>query len=292
MPVQYDGRYHRIIEDIRQLPALPAIVTKLISVVNSPDSSAEDAAKLIERDPSLTSKVLRLANSAFYGMPRSISSVSGAVVVLGFNTLKSLALGASVIKLFPHDSSRAAFDRVRFWKHSIVCAMIARNIAQSQMHVSFMDPQSAFCAGIIHDLGKLIFELFTPQDYARVCLHSREKGMSLVDAETELLGINHAELGHILADKWALPMELELTLVHHHAPESAKNIRDLVTTIHLADLITHRFDCGLWKDEAMPSEWAEARRALSLSDEEFQRIVNSQEGEIDKYKEYFSIIAA
>jgi HD-like signal output (HDOD) protein len=292
VPVQYDGRYHRIIENIRQLPALPAIVTKLISVVNSPDSSAEDAARLIERDPSLTSKVLRLANSAFYGMPRSISSVSGAVVVLGFNTLKSLALGASVIKLFPHDSSRAAFDRVRFWKHSIVCAMVARNIAQAQMHVSFMDPQSAFCAGIIHDLGKLIFELFTPEDYARVCLHSRQKGISLVDAETELLGINHAELGHILADKWALPIELELTLVHHHAPQSAKNIRELVTTIHLADLITHRFDCGLWIQEAPPPEWAEARRTLSLSDEEFQRIVDSQQGEIDKYKEYFSIISA
>jgi HD-like signal output (HDOD) protein len=292
VPVQYDGRYHRIIENIRQLPALPAIVTKLISVVNSPDSSAEDAARLIERDPSLTSKVLRLANSAFYGMPRSISSVSGAVVVLGFNTLKSLALGASVIKLFPHDSSHAAFDRVRFWKHSIVCAMVARNIAQAQMHVSFMDPQSAFCAGIIHDLGKLIFELFTPEDYARVCLHSRQKGISLVDAETELLGINHAELGHILADKWALPIELELTLVHHHAPQSAKNIRELVTTIHLADLITHRFDCGLWTQEAPPPEWAEARRTLSLSDEEFQRIVDSQQGEIDKYKEYFSIISA
>ena len=151
-PSRPGGRYQRIVENIRQLPALPAIVSKLISVVNSPDTSAEDAANLIEKDPALTTKVLRLANSAFYGMPRSISSVSSAVVILGFNTLKSLVLSASVVNLFPEKGGASAFDRVRFWKHSIVCGMAARDIAQSIMGVTFMDPQSAFCAGIMHDI--------------------------------------------------------------------------------------------------------------------------------------------
>jgi HD-like signal output (HDOD) protein len=287
-----DGRYQRIIENIKQLPALPLIVNKLIKVVNSPDTSAEDAAELIEKDPALTSKVLRLANSAFYGMPRSISSVSSAVVILGFNTLKSLVLSASVINMFPSSGPKIAFDRLRFWKHSIVSAMVARSIAQHIMGVTVMDPQSAFCAGIMHDIGKLIFELFTPADYAAVCKKSQEKGMPLVEAESSVMGITHAQIGHILADKWALPLELEAAIVYHHDPQAAKNIRELVTTVHLADGIAHNLNCGLWDEEALPNEWKNARGLLSIDDQEYQRMTASLKGEIDKYKEFFSIISA
>jgi putative nucleotidyltransferase with HDIG domain len=287
-----DGRYQRIIENIKQLPALPLIVNKLIKVVNSPDSSAEDAADLIEKDPALTTKVLRLANSAFYGMPRSISSVSSAVVILGFNTLRSLVLGASVISMFPSNGAKIAFDRLRFWKHSIVCAMVARSIAQHIMGVTIMDPQSAFCAGIMHDIGKLIFELFTPQEYTAVCRQSQEKGIPVVEAEAAVMGITHAQIGAILADKWALPLELEAAIVHHHEPQAAKNVRELITTIHLADGIAHHLDCGLWDEEALPAEWAGARTLLSIDDQEYQRITASLKNEIDKYKEFFSIISA
>jgi len=287
-----DGRYQRIIENIKQLPALPLIVTRLIKVVNSPDTSAEDAADLIEKDPALTTKVLRLANSAFYGMPRSISSVSSAVVILGFNTLKSLVLSASVITMFPSTGAKIAFDRLRFWKHSIVSAMVARTIAQHIMGVTIMDPQSAFCAGIMHDIGKLIFELFTPKEYAVVCAQSQKDGMPLVEAEAAGMGITHAQIGHILADKWALPLELEAAIVHHHDPQAAKTIRELVTTIHLADGIAHRLNCGLWDEEALPAEWNNARGMLSIDDQEYQRITATLKSEIEKYKEFFSIISS
>ena len=105
-------RYNRIIENIDHLPSLPAIVTRLIEVVNSPDSSADDAAKLIEKDPALTSKIIRLANSAFYGIPRSISSVSTAVVILGFSTIRSIALSVALMKVFPGTTKRALIEIV------------------------------------------------------------------------------------------------------------------------------------------------------------------------------------
>ncbi len=287
----HEGRYQRIVENIKQLPALPLIVSRLIKVVNSPDTSAEDAAELIEKDPALTSKILRLANSAFYGMPRSISSVSSAVVILGFNTLKSLTLSASVINMFPNNGPKKAFDRLRFWKHSIVSAMAARAIAQHVMGVTIMDPQSAFCAGIMHDIGKLIFELFTPAEYADVCRQSKEKGMPCVEAEASVMGITHAQIGHILADKWALPLELEAAIVYHHDPQAVKALRELVTTVHLADGIAHHLNCGLWDEETLPAEWSNARAILSIDDQEYQRLTASLENEIDKYKEFFSIIS-
>ncbi len=292
-PVQNkDDRYKRIVENIKQLPALPTIVNKLIRVVNSVETSAEDAANLIEKDPALTVKVLRLANSAFYGMPRSISSVSSAVVVLGFNTLKSLVLSASVMGMFPSNGSKIAFDRIRFWKHSIVCAMISRSIAQQIMDTTMIDPQSAFCAGIMHDIGKLIFEIFTPQDYAAVCKYAQEKNMSLINIESEIMGISHAQIGNILADKWALPLELEAAIVHHHNPLAAKNIRDLVTIVHVADTIAHKLNCGLWDNEPLPLEWKGAKESLSLGDDEYQNLIAAAEKDVDKYKEFLSVISS
>jgi putative nucleotidyltransferase with HDIG domain len=290
MDPRNDGRYHRFIENMDQIPSLPAVVANLIKVVTSAETSAEDAAELIEKDPALTSKVLRLANSAFYGIPRSISSVQSAVVILGFNTLKSIVLSASVMDLFPVKASGGSFDRQRFWKHSIVCALVAKHIAQNSLNRLYIDPQSAFCAGIMHDIGKLIFELFTPKEYAAVCLRCKQSGSPLVETETGMIGLNHAEIGRILADKWALPLDLEYTIVHHHAPQEANKIIELVSLIHLADILAHKLDCGLWENEPCAQEWTDARKRLSMDDVHYERIFNSLPDEIEKFKEFFSII--
>ena len=287
----YDGRYHRFIEGMEQIPSLPAVVTRLIKVVSSAETSAEDAAELIEKDPALTSKVLRLANSAFYGIPRGISSVQSAVVVLGFNTLKSIVLSASVIKMFPKNKMGSAFDRVRFWKHSIVCALAAKTIAQNTINSLYIDPQSAFCAGIMHDIGKLIFELCTPKEYSIVCGKCRINATSLVEEETGAIGLNHADIGRILADKWALPLDIEHTIVHHHFPQAANKIVELVALVHLADNLAHKLDCGLWENETCQQEWTETRKVLSIDDGRYERIFNSLAGEIEKCNDFFSIIS-
>jgi Predicted signal transduction protein len=287
----YDERYRRFIENMAQLPSLPAVVSHLIKVVSSPETSAEDAAEIIEKDPALTTRVLRLANSAFYGIPRSVSSVQSAVVILGFNSIKSLVLSASVMQMFPHNDTKNILDRVRFWKHSIICAVVAKTIAQSVMNTVFLDPQSAFCAGIMHDIGKLIFELFSPREYAIICGVSREKNAPLFLVESAAMGMNHADVGRILSDKWGLPLDLEQTMVYHHDPKSAQKITELVAVVHLADIITHRFDCGLWDKEALPREWDQARDILSIDDARYERIVGSLKDEIDKSKDFFAIIS-
>ena len=289
--VSYGERYRRFIEDLAQLPSLPAVVAHLIKVVNSPETSAEDAAEIIEKDPALTTRVLRLANSAFYGIPRSVSSVQSAVVILGFNTIKSLVLSASVMKMFPQNGPLNVLDRVRFWKHSIICALVAKTIAQSILNVAFIDPQSAFCAGIMHDIGKLIFELFAPKEYAIMCRVSREKNAPLFRVESAAMGINHADVGRILSDKWGLPLDLEQTMVYHHDPKAAQKITELVAVVHLADIITHRFDCGLWDNETTPQEWEQAREVLSIDDSRYERIVSSLKDEIDKSQDFFAIIS-
>jgi len=282
-------RYRRFIEQIDNLPSLPAIVSRLIQVVNSPDTSAEDAAKLIQRDPALTTKMLRLANSAFYGIPRSISSVSSAVVILGFNTIRSLVLSATVMKLFSSDSGKS-IDKGMFWKHSIVCAMTAKTIVRQFINIRMMDPESAFCAGILHDIGKLIFSEFARKDYDDVCTYAKGKSIPLLQAETEILGINHADIGRILADKWALPLDLEYALVYHHDPAKAESLTDLVTTVHMADILTHRAGVGIWENEAVTDEWKDARRILRMGDAEYDRIMQALVDNVDKAGEFIDII--
>ncbi len=274
-----------------QIPSLSPIVARLIAIVNSSASSAEDAAKLIENDPALTSKVLRLANSAFYGIPRSVASVQSAVVILGFNTLKSIVLSASVMRLFPQQKTSIGFDKIRFWRHSIICALVAKILAENIFHTISIDPQSAFCSGIMHDIGKLIFDLFMPKEYAGVCERSRKNKTPLAQTEVDSMGIDHADLGRILSDKWALPIDLEYAIVFHHRPQAANKLRELVTLVHMADAITHRIKCGLWDDEAPFPEWKEARKILSIDDTRYQHIVDLSADEIEKYQEFLAIIA-
>ncbi len=285
-----NDRYQRVIEQIDNLPSLPSIVARLIQVVNSPDTSAEDAASLIEKDPALTTKMLRLANSAFYGIPRSISSVSSAVVILGFNTIRSLVLSASVMKMFSADSKKQGIDKDRFWKHSIVCALAAKIIVRHFINVRMMDPESAFCAGILHDIGKLIFNEYVGDDYKIACEYAVANKVPLLEAERAILGIDHAQIGRLLADKWALPLDLEYSLVYHHAPYEADKLTDLISTVHIADVLTHKVGLDLWQGEVHIQEWVDTKKVLRITDTDLTKILTTIEESVEKSLEFFNII--
>jgi putative nucleotidyltransferase with HDIG domain len=285
-----NSHYSRIVESIRELPSLPSIVTRLVEVVNSPDTSAADAAELIEKDPALTSKMLRLANSAFYGIPRTISSISSAVVILGFNTIRSIALSATIMKMFSDSAKKGVFDYNRFWLHSIVCAMTAKNIAQHYIATMSLDPEAAFCAGILHDIGKLIFMQFLPTEYAQTINYSRSGTIATIDAEKQVLGITHAQIGTILADKWALPVDLEYSIVFHHGPERADKVEELVAVVHMADVLCHAAKVSIWDEEGVPGESPQARALLGIDDADWRMFVEQTNLNLVKSRDFFTII--
>jgi HD-like signal output (HDOD) protein len=216
--------------------------------------------------------------------------VQSAVVILGFNTLKSIVLSASVMDAFSSVKQPRVFEKSRFWKHSIVCAFAAKRIAQRLMKRKTIDPESAFCAGIMHDIGKLIFELFIPQEYAVLCQRASLADVSLVEEEVASMGIDHAQAGRILADRWTLPFDLENAIVYHHKPWEATNIKELVSIVHLADAIAHRLGCGLWDNEKAPMEWIAARSVLGIEEGIYQQGVDALMKEIGDYQDV-SLIA-
>lgn len=282
--------YLKIIEGIDKLPSLPTVVTKLLGVVNSPETSADDAAALIENDPALTGAVLRLANSAFYGMPRSVSSITSAVVVLGFNTIRSIVLTHAIIKAFPENELASDFNRQRFWSHSIVCAYAGKTLAKTLMPGIMLDPESAFCAGILHDIGKLIFEQYAFKEFSLACKYAKKSNVPLIWAENKILGINHAEIGSILADKWALPPDLEKALVYHHNPKSLEATTNLVNIVYFANRIAHCIGAQLWDNEVIMPEDARARGLLTLQDDDFDTCINTVRDWLGKSNEYFEMI--
>jgi putative nucleotidyltransferase with HDIG domain len=284
-------RYQRIVQDLGQIPTMPTIASKVMQIVNDPKSSAEDVAKFIAKDVALTSKVLRLANSAFYGIPRTISSVNSAIVILGFNTIRSLVLSASVLKVFPAKPGTVSFDRKAFWKHSFMVGIASRMLAQIYRRHKLVDLEMAFSAGLLHDVGKLILEQFSSTEYLPVLKMAREKGLPLYQVEKSMLGIHHAEVSGLLVDKWQMPLELKDPITMHHTPLAIRERSELAAIVHYANHLTHLKGSGCMEKETYAPMVREVEGLLALGMTEEELSV-----ELDRHilegEPFFSLIEA
>ena len=284
-------RYQRIIQDLGQIPTMPTIAAKVMQIVNDPHSSAEDVAKFISRDVALTSKVLRLANSAFYGIPRTISSVNSAIVILGFNTIRSLVLSASVLKVFPQKPGLASFDRKAFWKHSFMVGIASRMVAQIYRKKKLVDMETAFSAGLLHDIGKIILEQFSNEDYIPVLKASREQGIPLFMAERGALGMSHADVSGMLVDKWQMPNELKGPIVNHHSPLDDKGSQDMACIVHYANHLCHVKGSGCMENESYAPLIKDVETVLGLGITA-EQLLEELEKHIQEAEPFFSLIEA
>ncbi len=284
-------RYQKIVQDLGQIPTMPTIAAKVMQIVNDPKSNAEDVARFIAKDVALTSKVLRLANSAFYGIPRTISSVNSAIVILGFNTIRSLVLSASVLKVFPAKPGTVSFDRKAFWKHSFMVGIAARMVAQIYRRRKLVDLEMAFSAGLLHDVGKLILEQFSNAEYLPVLRTAREKELPLYQVEKSLLGIHHAEVSGMLVDKWQMPLELKNPIAMHHTPLAERELPELAAIIHYANHLAHLKGSGCMDRETFAPLVREVEGTLALGMSEEQILL-----ELDRHilegEPFFNLIEA
>jgi putative nucleotidyltransferase with HDIG domain len=284
-------RYQRIIQDLGQIPTMPTIAAKVMQIVNDPHSSAEDVAKFISRDVALTSKVLRLANSAFYGIPRTISSVNSAIVILGFNTIRSLVLSASVLKVFPQKPGLASFDRKAFWKHSFMVGIASRMVAQIYRKRKLVDMETAFSAGLLHDIGKIILEQFSNDDYVPVLKAAKEKNLPLFMVEKSILGMSHADVSGMLVDKWQMPNELKGPIVNHHSPLDDKTCQEMASIVHYANHLCHVKGSGCMENETFAPLIKEIEAVLGLGVTE-EQLLEDLERHLQEAEPFFSLIEA
>lgn len=210
---------------ITQLPTLPTVVTKVLQLLNNPRSSAEDLSNYIGNDPALSSMILKLANSAFYGIPQTVSNIQTAIVILGQNSLKSLVIPISLVHIFPNKSSEdKALSWSRFWIHSVETAVYARALAQKMG--GGLDREQLFTAGLLHDIGKLILKQLEPEKFSQIVLDVY-KGKNWWEVEHEVLGYSCTDLGDALFASWNFPESIREPLRCQYNPEDAgRSVRE------------------------------------------------------------------
>jgi len=277
-------RLRRVTEKIIGLPTLPTIVTQLISVVGNPRSSARDVAQLISTDQALTAKILKVANSAFYGFARKIATVQLAIVVLGFEAVKNLCLSVAVLKRFSSGQDHELFDRQRFWEHTIGCAVAGRMLSK-RLHSRIEG--EAFVGGVLHDIGKLILVEYFPKEFGESLEVAQSDGVSLYDAEHYVLGVTHAEIGAWLAEKWNLPQPIVDTIAYHHTPFELEKPEPLLLVVHMANALVRKCGIGSSGDSQGPSVhprvMAAFKRGKNIGDEELlNRLSAGLDAEIEK----------
>lgn len=242
----------------RDLPSLPAVVEEIINLSDDSEINIEVLTNKIQRDPGISAQVLSLANSPFYGLQSQVSSLKEACIILGVHTLKNLAIATGIIKHFSN-TKNSAIDIMDIWKHSIATAVAAKVLAAELG----LDEDMAFTAGLLHDIGKIILDKVKNEKYQEVMLYKNKHDCFLIEAEKNVLGITHADVGEYVAIKWKLPEEIAIIIRDHHMLGD-KNFNKLSALVHVADIIS----CGLLlsgKDKkVMPNLNENALGLLSL----------------------------
>lgn len=221
-----------LIAGINDLPTLPTIAASILGLLDNPSASASELGKLISSDQGITMRILRMANSSYYGFPRQIGTVNLAIVVLGFETVKNLTLSLSIRDTIKNWSVSVPFDFNYYWKHSLYTASGARAFAKN---TSYKVPGEAFVAGLVHDMGKIIIAKYFPKEYSQVYQITQDENKSSFETEEEIIGANHAQIGGWLAEKWNLPSAITESVACHHAPEQALLDTLLSSIINLAN---------------------------------------------------------
>lgn len=268
-PADREAVVAKTIQDVNNIATLPEITLKIIDLVEDPNSTAHDLHSLITNDPALCSRILKVVNSAFYGLPGQIGSINRAIVLLGLNAVKNIAIATSLAKLFRGGSLCPQFSARDLWVHCTAVAAGAKLIADTS-HLSLSD--EAFLAGLLHDIGIMI-EMQTSRTKLIEVFDMAEKGVPFMEAEERIFGANHQDFGRGLCEKWKFPGSFGyVTGFHHRVGELAAGQRTLTAVIHIADHLAKRHEIGFTADIEGDMPDQAALQELNLSVEQLNAI--------------------
>jgi HD-like signal output (HDOD) protein len=223
------------VKQVTTIATLPEVTNQIIQTVEDPKSTASQLHKIVAHDPALVTRILKVVNSAFYGLPGQIGSIERAIVLLGLNAVKNLAVAASLGQLFRGGKLCEGFAPKDLWTHCIAVGVASRELAR-QMKLPVAD--EAFLAGMIHDMGILVSMQLQPEKIQQVCEQSKDGKRTFSDLEAEIIGLDHQHLGMALAEQWKFPRSCQLVAGYHHRPTAlADQNRLLVTLVYIADTI-------------------------------------------------------
>jgi putative nucleotidyltransferase with HDIG domain len=276
------GRIRRL----EEIPTLPEFFNRLMETIEDDRCSARDLAAIITEDQALTSKILKLANSAYYGCFRRVGTIEEAVTLIGFNEVKSASLSVAVFGSF---SKKLPLEMLQdFWVHALSCATATRAIGDRRQEVSL---EKLYVGALLHDIGKLVLNLLFGSEYIRALELAAQQGCPLHEAEKEVFTVQHAQVGGWLAERWHFPDELVEVLQRHHHPFQADVLRPrAVLTVWLADCVANQSG-GEGVTDASTEGLDRGLNELRMNPEEMAAVSQNVREQQGRIQEIFSLIS-
>ncbi len=261
----------RAIAAIGDIATLPEVTIKIIEIVEDPKSTARDLHEVIKNDPALSVKVLKVVNSAFYGLPGQVASVDRAIILLGLSAVKNIAIAASIARLFKGKRISEQFSAADLWQHSVAVAVAARTLAKCSPNPAMAD--ELFVAGLIHDIGTLVERQTLPDQFAEVIRRCTETDIEFLACEREVIGADHQAFGVGLTTKWKFPRHLRAAVGFHHNPEAVSvELRNIATVIRAADIMACQAKIGFYFTARHDEIGPEILEALGITQAQFEEV--------------------
>lgn len=267
-----------LIKDLPALSSLPAVIDELETALERGEASMEDLGEIVKKDPDLTARLLRLANSTFYGFPKGVETVAEALSLVGIQQMKQLLTGSSVLEYF-QSIPRSTVNMRSFWEHSIACGLAAKVIATQRRAP---DPELYFVSGLIHDIGRLVFYLQMPEESVKVLeAYQANNDKHLFEFEKEHYGYEHGEVAGELLKKWDFPNSLVHAVTYHHTPNKADHFQTQTAVIYAADFIVHTMDLGNSGESVIPEFIPKAWDRLDLPNSALRTTIRETEKQFE-----------
>ncbi len=234
-----------LMKEIKNLKPIPAVVNQLLTVVDHPDSSMEDISNVIQYDPAITASVLKTCNSAFFGLKHPAESIKDAVNMLGTDQVIELVLLKSGAKALAGSQKGYGMERGDMWRYSVSSAMIAKQVA---VKLSLKNKNTIFTSALIKDIGKIILEPHVYDSFQKIKDLVERKNFSFREAEKKIIGIDHAELGAMIAKMWKFSPKMIKIIRHHHLPDETMIKDKEIAAVYLSDCICMMMGAGVGSD--------------------------------------------
>lgn len=270
--------YYRHLSRIRNLPSVPTLMMEISRLLEDPKTSAAELGRIISKDQAMVAKVLMVANSPLYGIPRKVSTVEFAIVILGFNHIKNIVVALSVMDAFKNGENKN-WNKNKFWTHSLATGVLSKRIAAD---LGYKRTGEAFTAGLLHDLGISAIQRYFNKEFNEIVNLVETEKVRYDVAEKATLGLTHSEIGQFLIKNWNLPDLLGDAVRYHHNPSEAEEDKILPSIIHLADYMTQKYQQGNFDWDENITFDKEIIHNLSFGDVSY---LNSF---VDSYKDLFT----
>ena len=277
----------QVLRSLKNLPPFPMVAQRALLLLNKPEVSIQELVEVVKFDPAITANILRISNSAYFGLRREIHSLHQALLLLGTQELLKIIIASGATRLFSAPTPGYFTERQGLWRHSVSCALMVDLLSRE---LTMSDQATGFTAGLMHDIGKVVLSLFVEQKFHEIMEVVEQEGVSFQAAEKIILGVDHAEMGGEMARMWDFPDRLRLAITYHHLDKPEAYTDDLTLLVYLGDILTMMFGQDLGTDGLAYTGYPEVLKHFHLREKNLQKILLQFGSAWDEAQVFFGLM--